>query len=97
MFLGGGLLVSAVCAIGLNVQALLSTRAMARPHAVQGTLRLSRTNVFRQAADRLAGSAMICVMLELTLAHLSLLGGALLLGFTARGYLRRMTSGQSST
>lgn len=89
VFLGGGVDVSVMCILGLNLQALLSTHAMARPGASEGSLKLSNEYAYRQMAARLYGVATLCVMLGLMVAHLALLGGALLGAAAATGYLRR--------
>jgi hypothetical protein len=87
--LGGGQLVCVIFVLGLNVHSLLSITAMARANAVEGQLKLSVAFSFRQVAQRLIGAAVTCVLLALLLAHLALLGGAVLLGATAAGHLRR--------
>lgn len=88
--LGGGLIVSSVCALGLNLQAFLSARAMQRPGALTGSLALSAAYAMRQQVHRLSASALVCTILGAVIAHLSLLGGALLLASTAIGYRRRI-------
>jgi len=90
VFLGGGMLVGLICTLGLNLQALLSAQAMMLPGAAEGSLQLSTASAFRQLVHRLTGSAFVCAMLGVLLAHLALLGGALLLGSTALGYRRRL-------
>jgi hypothetical protein len=92
VFFVGGLIVSAVCTLGLNVQAAWSARAWVRPGAAHGAVTLSTSLGFRQLASRLGGYAVTCLILGLALAHLALLGGALILGSTALGYLRRAKS-----
>lgn len=89
VFCVGGLIVSVAFTLGLNVQSLLSVSAMARTNAATGQLKLSTAFSFRQMAQRLLGSAIICALLALALAHLALLGGAFFLGSTAAGYSRR--------
>jgi hypothetical protein len=87
-FFAGGLDVSLICVLGMNVQALLSTQAMSSD-TVQGTMQLSTAFTLRQFSARLAGTALMCSLLGLLLAQLALLGGAALCAATASGYLRR--------
>jgi len=89
VFLGAGLDVSLICILGLNVQAWLSTRAMARPDAVDGSLTLSTRYALRQLASRLFGASLVCLLLGLLLAQLALLGGGVLCAAAGSGYLRR--------
>jgi hypothetical protein len=89
VFFAGGLIVAIAYGLALNVQGLLSARAMARPNAANGALTFSTASAFRHMAHRVGGGAFACFLLGLTLAHLALLGGALFLASTARGYLRR--------
>jgi len=89
VFLAGGLDVSVICILGLNVQALLSAHAIARPGASEGSLKVSSSYAYRQMAARLYGVAMVCCMLGLLVAHLTLLGGAFFSVATASGYMRR--------
>jgi len=90
VFLGGGLIVSLTCALGLNVQSFLSARAMRQPGAVTGSLNLSVAYAIRQQVHRLGASALMCAVLGAVIAHLSLLGGALVLASTAVGYRRKI-------
>ncbi|MEO7326707.1 MAG: hypothetical protein ABIW82_17945 [Dokdonella sp.] len=89
VFFVGGLIVAVAFTLGMNVQSLLAVAAMARANAASGQLKLSTAFSFRQLAQRLLGSAIICALLALALAHLALLGGAFFLGSTAAGYARR--------
>jgi hypothetical protein len=89
VFFVGGMLVTVIFTLGLNIQSLLSVAAMARAAAASGQLTLSTAFSFRQMAQRMLGAAIICLLLALTLAHLAPLGGVLLLGSTAAGYFRR--------
>ncbi|MEO6688825.1 MAG: hypothetical protein ABIS07_16945 [Dokdonella sp.] len=89
VFFVGGLIVAVAFTLGLNVQSLLSVAAMARADAATGQLKLSAAFSFRQMAQRMMGSAIICALLALALGHLALLGGAFFLGSTAAGYARR--------
>lgn len=89
VLVAGGLIVALAFGLGLNVQGLLSARAMARPNAVNGALTFPTASAFRHMAHRAGGSALACLLLGLGLAHLALLGGALLLASAAAGYLRK--------
>jgi hypothetical protein len=87
-FFAGGLDVSLLFVFGMNVQALLSMRAMSSD-TVDATMTLSAQFTLRQFAARLAGAALMCWLLGLLLAHLAPLGGAALCAATASGYARR--------
>lgn len=89
VFFAGGLIVSVAFNFGLNIQSFLSAVAMTRENAVAGQLKLSIAFSFRQSAQRLLGSAVICLLLAFVLCQLALLGGAFLLGSTSAGYFRR--------
>jgi hypothetical protein len=89
VFFAGGLIVALTYGIALNVQGLLSARALAHPNAANGALTFSTASAFRHMAHRVGGGALACFIMGLALAHLSLLGGALFLASTAGGYLRR--------
>jgi hypothetical protein len=88
-FFAGGLIVARVCAFSLNVQSVFFARSMSDPGAGTGALALSTPLALKQVSQRLGGSALACLLLGLALAHLALLGGALLLSSTAVGYSRR--------
>jgi len=89
VFLAAGLDVSLICVLGMNVDGLLSSRAMQTAGAVDGTAKFSADYMYRRLASRLAGAALTCGLLGLLLAHLALLGGALLCASMASGYWRR--------
>lgn len=89
VFLGGGLVVSLSCIVGLNVQALLSTYALTRPGACKGTTEYSARYALRQMAGRMFGTALTCALLGALLAHLALFGAALLCASGAVGLARR--------
>jgi hypothetical protein len=89
VFLAGGLLAAMTGAIALNVQALSSARILGSPNAAKGALTLSTASALRQMASRAGGVAIGCCLMGVALAHLALLGGALVLALTAIGYLRR--------
>jgi hypothetical protein len=95
VFLAGGLIVAMACGLALNVQGLLSVRAIARPNAVNGSLTFSTASAFRHMAHRVGAGALACLLIGLALAHLALLGGALFLAATASGYLRRARSARA--
>ena len=88
VFFAGGLDVSLICVLSMNVHSLLSTRAMSAD-TVDGTMTLSAAFALRQFAARLVGAALLCSLLGLLLAHLAPLGGAVLCAATASGYARR--------
>jgi hypothetical protein len=88
-FFAGGLLVSVIYTLGLNIQGALAARSMLRGRGVEGALKFSTAFAYRQMAQRMTGGAIVCLLLGLVLPHLALLGGALLLGSTSAGYLRR--------
>jgi hypothetical protein len=89
VFLAGGLIVALAFGLGLNLQGLLSARALARPNAVIGSVTFTTASAFRHMAHRAGGAALVCLLTGLVLAHLALLGGALFLASTASGYLRK--------
>jgi hypothetical protein len=88
-FFAGGLIVAMAYGLALNVQGLLSARALARANAASGVLTFSTPSAFRHMAHRVTGGALGCLLMGLALAHLALLGGALFLASTAGGYFRR--------
>ena len=89
VFFVGGLIITIVNVFALNVQGLLTARAMANRSAATGALTFSVPLAFRQMAHRLTGGAVACVVAGLALAHLALLGGAFLLASAAIGCQRR--------
>ena len=89
VFFVGGLIITTVNVFALNVQGLLTARAMADRSAASGALTFSVPLAFRQMAHRLIGGAIGCVLAGLALAHLALLGGAFLLASAAIGCRRR--------
>jgi hypothetical protein len=89
VFFAGGLVVAITCILSLNFQSLLSARAMAQPNAATGAVTYSTALSLRQGACRLGGAALGCLIIGLALAHLALMGGALILSAAALGYLRR--------
>lgn len=97
VLLGGGLDVSMICVLGLNLQALWAAHAMERAGTAEGAVKLSNAYAFRQLVSRLAGAAVATALLGLLLAQLALLGGAALLGAAAFGYLRRANAAQRAS
>jgi len=89
VFFVGGLIVAIAYMLALNLQGLLSARALAQPNAATGTLTFSTASAFRHMAHRAAGGAFASFVVGLLLAHLALLGGAFFLASTAAGCLRR--------
>lgn len=89
VFFAGGLIAAMACGLALNVQGLLSARALAHPNAAKGALTFATASAFQHMAHRVSGAAIACLFLGLILAHLAPLGGALFLALTASGYLRR--------
>jgi hypothetical protein len=89
VFFAGGLIVSTIYAIALNVQGLLSARAMSGPAGVSGSLNFPTVSALRHMSQRAAGGALACLLMGLILAHLALLGGALSLASTANRYFLR--------
>jgi hypothetical protein len=89
VFLAGGLLVFLAFHFGLNVQGLLSARALARANAATGALTFSTAAAFRQTAHRILGAALASLLVGLALGHLALLGGASFLAAAALGSSRR--------
>ena len=92
VFLAGGFIVAIVYALALNLQGLLSARALARPNATTGALTFSTASAFRHMAHRLVGGACASLIAGLVVAHLALLGGAFFLASMAIGYRRRAES-----
>jgi hypothetical protein len=92
VFFAGGLIVSTIYAIALNVHGLLSARAMSGSDAASGSLNFSTASALKHMSQRAAGSALACLLMGLALAHLALLGGALFLTSTASRYFRRAKS-----
>jgi hypothetical protein len=89
VFLGGGVVMSAIAVLGLNLQALLIARAMRTGVVGGGSITLSTGLALRQLAARMAGAALTFALAGALLAHSALLGGALLCASTAAGYYRR--------
>jgi hypothetical protein len=89
VFFAGGLIVSMIFGIALNLQGLFSARALGRPNAASGKLTFTTASAFRHMAHRVGAGAFACLLMGLALAHLALLGGALFLAVIAGGYLQR--------
>jgi hypothetical protein len=89
VFFAGGYIVAIAYALALNLQGLLSARALARPGAATGTLTFSTASAFRHTAHRLLGGACASLVTGLVVAHLALLGGTFFLTSMAIGCWRR--------
>ena len=86
-FIAGGWVVTSAVSIPINLHGILFSRALSRPDAVEGSVRLAATLVVKAQAFELLGAAVFCLVLGALLAHLALLGGALFISATAFGYL----------
>ena len=89
VFFAGGLTVATAYGLALNVQGLLSARALGRSDAATGTLTFSTASAFRHMAHRLCGGSLACFLAGWALAHLALLAGALFPGSASSAYWRR--------
>ena len=89
VFFVGGLIVAIAYTLALNLQGLLSARALAQPNATTGTLTFSTGSALRYSAHRAVVGAFASFVVGLLLAHLALLGGAFFLASMAAGCLRR--------
>lgn len=87
--LAGGLVFAMAWSTSCNLRALLFLRALSRPDAASGSLAFSGAQVLRGQAAEFAAGALYCFVAGLLMAHLSLLGGALILGATGMGYVRK--------
>jgi len=89
VFFAGGLDVSLICTVGLNVQALLLSSAMLRTGAIEGSMKISVALTYRQFVSHLVGTALMCALTGLLIGHLALLGGALFCASVALRSWRR--------
>jgi hypothetical protein len=89
VFFVGGLIVTITFVLALNVQGLLTARAITARSAATGSLTFSAPFAFRHMAHRLTGAAVASLGAGLAVAHLALLGGAFLLASAAAGCWRR--------
>lgn len=89
VFFAGGLDVSTACVAGLNLQALLASRAMQRPGASEGTIRFSNAFALEQMASRMLGVGASLALCGALLGHLALLGGAFFCLAAGIGFGRR--------
>ena len=94
VFFVGGLIITVTMVLALNLQGLLTARAMADRSVATGALSFSVPLAFRHMAHRLIGGAVACLMAGVGLAHLALIGGALFLGSAAIGLRRRARQAQ---
>lgn len=85
IFFAGGFICAIAYVLALNLQGLLSARALARPNAATGKLTFSTSSAFRHTAHRLLGGACASLVVGLVVAHLALLGGAFFLASMAIG------------
>ena len=93
MFFAGGFVVATALALGFNYHGLMYVRALHDDSKADGRLSLSVRFVFTNSGHQILGGALACLILGLILQSLALLGGALYLGATGVGYLRRAQSG----
>ena len=89
VFFAGGFIVAIAFTLALNLQGLLSARALARPDAASGTLTFSTAAAFRHTAHRLLGGACASLGAGLIVAHFALLGGGFFMASMAIGCWRR--------
>ncbi|MDB5806278.1 MAG: hypothetical protein JWN73_3600 [Betaproteobacteria bacterium] len=85
----GGWLLTTCASLVVNLQGYLYVRAMTRQSAAAGSLTITKALVYRENAFSFFAFATFCLVAGLLLPHLALLGGALFIGATAFGYLRR--------
>jgi hypothetical protein len=89
VLLAGGLLVSLLFSVVHNARTILYYRMLARYGAAQGSLTFSNSTLIRNRAQVCLEAALFFLLVGLLLPHLALLGGALIMGSTGIGYLRR--------
>jgi hypothetical protein len=87
--LAGGLVVAVAVSFAFNLQSLLFISALSKAGAAEGTLTFTARLATRDKAFQMFTGAAICFCIGLLIAHLSLLGGAVLLASSGFGYLRR--------
>lgn len=90
VFFAGGWIVITAASIPVNLSAILFRHALTQPDAGTGSVILSNRLAVKDAAFKLLGLAVFCLLLGLVMAHLALLGGAFFLFVTASGYLRKV-------
>ena|ERR1051326_1398637 len=93
-FFAGGWVVATAASIPLTLRKVLFHRALLLPGAAAGSVTLSSGLAVKSAAFELLGLAAFVTVLGVCLAHLALLGGALFIGATACGYLRKATASE---
>lgn len=89
VFFAGGFIVATICSLALNVQGLMSARALADRGATKGSLTFSTASALRHMAQRAGGAALGSFLLGLAVGHLALLGGAFYLAAAAAGFVRK--------
>ena len=89
VLLVGGLLVSLLFSVVHNARTILYYRMLAGSGAAQGNLSLSNSSLIHNRAHVCLEAAFFCLLVGLLLPHLALLGGALIMGSTGIGCLRR--------
>jgi len=89
VFLAGGWLVTTAVSIPLALRRILFNRALAAPGAASGSVTLSYDLIIQSVAFELLGAAAFVLVLGICLSHSALLGGALFIGATGLGYLRK--------
>ena len=89
VFFAGGWIVITAASIPINLSTVLFRRTLTQPGAGTGAVILSSRLAVKDAAFKLLGLAVFCLLLGLVTAHLALLGGAFFLFATAMGYLRK--------
>jgi len=85
----GGWLLTTCASLVSNLQSYFYVRAITRRGAAAGSLTITQALAYRENAFLLCGMAVFCLVGGLLLAHLALLGGALFIGASALGNLRR--------
>lgn len=88
-FIGGGYVVALAVGLGLNLYSLLFARRLSRDAGVDGSVGLSAKFVVADIGYRSLGGALIVLISGLVFAQLALLGGALFLGSSGFGYVRK--------
>lgn len=87
--IGGGYVVAVAVGLGLNVHTLLFARRLSRDGSAEGSVTLSAKFGLADVGYRSLGGALIVLITGLVFAQLAFLGGALFLGSTGFGYLRK--------
>lgn len=88
-FFAGGFVVASTIALGLNYYGLMYARILRAPKSGSGHITVSPSFSFATAGQQMLGGALACLLLGFILGQLAFLGGALFLGSTGFGYLRK--------